>query len=176
MSFFSMVAAHILLHVIIMVAFIGLSYGHVRRLCREPKLPKITSQVHESFLMMEEHYEPTVDVQAFVNIRRTPISGSDGSDQCSWQSQSKYNSSCPYHYVINNDPNRRPQSLLEVKCNCNENSPCLNGGEGSRCVPVRYFINVWRKTGCDGVHFTYTRTVEQITVGCTCIYPKSNHS
>ena len=117
----------------------------------------------------------TYDVEEYINVRRVTVTSNvdPTHKQCTWQTGSSYSSTCPHHYVINYDPNRQPKRILEAKCNCNENMRCLNGRRGSRCVPVKYYINVIRKSGCErpGNVFTYSHVVEAITVGCTCAYP-----
>ena len=152
------------------------SFSRSFRRCIEPELDYRSSMnrepLHESFLMMEPAVSMTYDVEAFVNIRRTELDGELGYDQCTWQTGYRYNSTCPHHYVINFDPNRRPERLLEVKCNCGKNQRCLNGAEGSWCAPITYSMYVLRKNGCDHGVYTYTQTVEQITVGCTCVHEK----
>ena len=142
-----------------------------RRHCWRPSRqdnPCVLGDQHDSFLMENpEDHVPTADVIDYSAIhysRRT------GNDQCAWQTGSGYISSCPHHYVLNYDANRRPKKLVEAKCNCDKNTPCLNGTETSRCVPVKYYITVLRKNGCSGNTTTYTKAVEPITVGCTCAY------
>ena len=71
------------------------------------------------------------------------------------------------------DENRRPKKLFEAKCNCDKNTPCLNGDSASRCLPVKYYINVLRKNKCEGGVYSYVPIIEAITVGCTCSYPTS---
>ena len=147
--------------------------------CKETNIEELCTkswETHESFLMQDFQYEPNYDIQVFKNTKLSKISRSHEDHQCTWQTGHKYNSTCPHHYVINYDPNRRPTTLLEAKCNCNGHMNCLNGDEGSRCVPVKYYTHVLRKSGCDGHYYTYTKTVEPITVGCTCAYMKENHN
>ena len=136
-----------------------------RRHCWRPSRqdnPSVLGDRHDSFLMENpEDHVPTADVIDYSDIyysRRT------GNDQCAWQTGSGYISSCPHHYVLNYDENRRPKELVEAKCNC------VNSTVSSRCVPVKYYITVLRKNGCSGNTFTYTEAVEPITVGCTCAY------
>ena len=143
--------------------------------CGEPKLDEHclnSGDQHDSFLMRERQVEQSYDVQLYVDIQKD-FRGTPGSDQCTWQNGNRYNSSCPHHYITNVDENRRPKRLLEAKCNCDETRPCLDGIEGSRCVPVTYYLTVLRKNGCHGGLYTYTKTVESITVGCTCAYPRT---
>ena len=155
------------------LSIVQLSLGRATHRCREPQLDNNClndGPFHESFLMMEPEVTLTYDVESFVNIQRTKIEGSPGYDQCAWQTGRGHNLTCPHHYVVNYDPNRRPKTLMEAKCNCSENMRCLNGGERSRCVPIKYFIYVMRKNGCHKGLYTYRQTVEPITVGCTCAH------
>ena len=141
--------------------------------CREPE-PDISyyqGNRHDSFLLLLPELPQTRDIRYSTNIQRTKIQGKYGFDQCAWQPGSQYNSTCPHHYVINYDKNRRPKTLVEAKCNCNLSTPCLGGAETSRCVPIKYYISVLRKDGCAGGVYTYTPTTESINVGCTCAYP-----
>lgn len=165
------------------LAVADVSHGRPRRRrsthhshCREPKLDDDclnSGDIHDSFLMMERNIERSYDVEEYVNIHRTPYGRTTGSDHCTWQNGNRYNSSCPHHYVTNYDENRRPERLLEAKCNCDETMPCLDGVVGSRCIPVKYYLTVLRKNGCHRGSYTYTKTIESITVGCTCAYPRT---
>lgn len=155
----------------------GRSTHHKR--CREPILDKycVAGALHDSFRMLEPEIPHTYDIEAYKDIKRFPMTGSSSdSGQCTWQNGNRYNSSCPYHYIINHDENRRPKALIEAKCNCDESMPCLNGGTGSKCVPIIYYVTVLRKNGCSGGVYTYTDAIEPIAVGCTCAYPKTQGS
>ena len=114
--------------------------NHQRRHCRELELndPCETGTGHDSYLMLQREVPQTCDVMYYTNVQRTTIEGNFGFDQCAWQTGNKYSSTCPHHYVINHDENRRPKTLIEAKCNCDQNSPCLNGTDTSRCVPIKY--------------------------------------
>ena len=176
--FYSMEVTCFIFHVLFVLTLMETANSRATKQCKEPKdLGRScvdASSAHESFNMIELN-SITNDVKAFIDIRRTSLARDAYSEQCAWQTGNgnSYNSSCPHHYVMNEDPNRRPKVLLEAKCNCDESQPCLNGQPGTRCMPVKYYINVLRKNGCDGSSFTYTQTVEPITVGCTCAYPIS---
>ena len=142
-----------------------------RRHCWKPSRqdnPSVLGDQHDSYLMLNpEDHMPTSDVINYTNISYIKIKGND---LCAWQTGSGFISSCPHHYELNYDENRRPKELIEAKCNCDENTPCLNSTETSRCLPVKYYITVLRKNGCSGNTSTYTKAVEPITVGCTCAY------
>ena len=137
-----------------------------RRRCWRPNRqdnPSVLGALHDSFLMLNpENQASTSDVAKYTKI--------NGNDQCAWQTGGRYSSSCPHHFMLNFNENRRPKVLIEAKCNCDENTPCLNGTKASRCVPLKYYITVLRKNGCSGDTSTYTKAVEPITVGCTCAY------
>lgn len=170
------------------LAFVDISHARATRhilthgsWCREPEiayhcLDIDVDEPHDSFLMKEGHITQAYDVQEYVNIYRISTARTTDSHQCKWQRGQRYNSTCPHHYVINHDKNRRPKTLLEAKCNCNENMPCLDGLAGSRCEPVKYFLTVLRKNGCHNGSYTYTKSIESITVGCTCAYRRSGEN
>ena len=79
-----------------------------------------------------------------------------------------YNSTCPHHYVLNTDSNRKPETIIEVRYNCKADQPFLDSIEVSRYMPVKYFIPVLLYNGhrhkCAA--FRYSQTTEEITVGC----------
>jgi hypothetical protein len=144
--------------------------------CEEPSPIEIAGLFSDAYLMHESfdmtRYNSvhlTHDMKNFENITTTRIPGY--STACRRYSNS-YNinaaSSCPWHYVLNVDPNRIPGSIIEAKCNC-RNRPCVNGGGNSQCEPLKYNIRVLRKYGCENGKFLYKRTSERITVGCTCV-------
>ena len=166
---------HVWILICTILKFSRISSARAIRQCKEPILKETctkTWDTHESFLMIDLERMPTYDVKAFVNIKTTKILRNSGDDQCMWQTESRHNSTCSHHYIINYDPNRRPTTIFEARCNCNETMRCLDGDQGSRCVPIIYYTHVLRKSGCDGKHFTYKQIVEPVTVGCTCAYPK----
>lgn len=141
--------------------------------CTEPQIEEScinNGRSHESFLMLQPTYSYN-GIQHYINIHRFPRDREHRLRRCAWQEGNAYNSTCPHHWVLNLDRNRKPERLLEAKCNCNAHMPCLDGISGSRCVPVKYYIYVLRKNGCNGTHYEYVQTVEPITVGCTCSYP-----
>ena len=172
--------------------------GRREQRCREPVLERYQHfpQEHESFQMLRNNcqnklierciYSPTnksvtKDVDAFIKIRNWSLPSNingPAHKQCTWQTGNGYLSMCPHHYVINYDTNRRPKRILEAKCNCNLEKRCLNGNKHSRCVPVKYYTNVLRKSGCDSKRqkFTYKHVIEAITVGCTCAYQPNKSS
>lgn len=128
------------------------------------------AEIDDIFFWTQSDYKPTHDIQAFKQVKTQTLSRKEET-KCTWQWGNVYNSTCPHHYVLNIDPNRRPQTIYEAKCNCNLNQRCLNDIPGSRCKPVKYFITVLRKNGRRNHCDTYAKTVEEITVGCTCTFP-----
>ncbi|KAL3857116.1 hypothetical protein ACJMK2_011811 [Sinanodonta woodiana] len=134
------------------------------------------STVHESFNMIS----PSMDSFSLLSdlfikdVRRTSIYGGR---QCSTDAMNNLpgnhhlrNTSCPFHLVMNRDPNRIPAVLMEARCNCNNDEPCIGGDVNSRCAPIKYFVRAMRKTalcGADGF-YEYKHTLEPISVGCTC--------
>lgn len=142
--------------------------------CVEPypsEVPNMFSginDIHESFGQMRYHNtHHTNDIRHFKSVTTTIIPGY--STACR-RTDDTINSvsSCPWHYVLNVDPNRIPQSIVEARCNC-RNRPCVGGSGNSRCEPLKYNIRVLRKYGCEDGVFLYKRTFETITVGCTCV-------
>ncbi|KAL3857119.1 hypothetical protein ACJMK2_011814 [Sinanodonta woodiana] len=132
--------------------------------------------VHESFYMIN----PALDSSFLISdlfvkdVRRTILYGTR---HCSAGAMNKLpvtyhlrNTSCPFHLVMNSDPNRIPAILMEARCNCNRGKTCIGGDINSRCAPIKYFVRAIRKTalcGADGF-YEYKHTLEPITVGCTC--------
>ncbi|XP_053374806.1 interleukin-17B-like [Mercenaria mercenaria] len=142
--------------------------------CQEPTSSELTSllseDTHESFGMARYH---TVhfrnDIRYFQNVTRTTFPGE--STSCKRNQDSYYintASNCPWRYVLNHDTNRRPETIIEAKCNCRR-GPCIDEVENSRCESVKYNIRVLRKYGCENGKYQYKRTMERITVGCTCV-------
>lgn len=116
----------------------------------------------------------SIDV-SFIDITR--LNSSTQQQQFATNSCS-VKSTCPWHYVRNFDPNRRPKTLIEAQCStsCCERSThtccSLNDGPGcSRCQPIHYYVHVLRRTGCDvrTRTYIYETKLERILAGCTCI-------
>ncbi|KAK3609478.1 hypothetical protein CHS0354_022236 [Potamilus streckersoni] len=134
------------------------------------------STVHESFNMIS----PNIDSSSLLSdlfikdVRRTSMYGGR---QCSSDAMNNLpgnhhlrNTSCPFHLVMNRDPNRIPAILMEARCNCNRDETCIGGDIKSRCAPIKYFVRAMRKTALCGIdgYYEYRHTLEPITVGCTC--------
>lgn len=132
-----------------------------------------TSDSHESFLQISHSRHISYDIQAYTDITRTakPQTQDPAETQCQYRHSThshRRQSTCPVHYVLNRDSNRRPENITEAKCNCNRHTPCLGGEPHSRCLPLVYYIRVLRKYGCENGLAKYRPTVEPIIVGCTC--------
>lgn len=148
--------------------------------CREPSDLVYNNDIletHETFNMLQSYstQEQAIpnDILNFMNISLTSLPGEHRS--CRVDSSSgrdlRKTSTCPWHYVMNYDPNRRPETLVEAKCNCRPHRSCLNGIRNSHCSPIIYNVWVLRKYACDvttGVYL-YRRSLEPIVIGCTCI-------
>lgn len=123
--------------------------------------------MHESFLLLTaSDHRRSSDTRFYENIYRAHV---QGNRTCNFPENSNAaTSTCPWHYILNVDQNRRPVEIIEAKCNCP--GQCLSGPPNSKCHPVKYFIRVLRKYSCDFETrtFLYRQTVEPITVGCTC--------
>jgi len=130
--------------------------------------------MHESsyMLLTPSRHRHSADINFYKHVRRTYILGNTSctitDDRPQVSSQMVY-PSCPWHYVLNVDPNRRPTELVEAKCNCRNR--CLGAHGNSKCQPVKYFVKVLRKYGCDydTMTFLYREAIEAINAGCTCM-------
>jgi len=144
-------------------------------LCSEPSDDMLRidgdDDIHESFLLLNSHqHRHTLDFRSFKNVQRTYINGDNTTCRADSKGATVSDTSvCRWHYVLNFDVNRRPQSLIEARCNCKHHQ-CAGSLPGSRCVPVFYYARVLRKAGCDVSTrtFVYRHTTEPIAVGCTC--------
>ena len=169
----------------ILISLFSITYSRspgsrTARKCRRMDITCFTkgrAEIDELFHASETTYTPLFDVERFKNIEISTLQRYMYDDRCMWQSGNMYNSTCPHHYVLNRDSNRKPEIIIEAGCNCHKNQPCLDGIEGSQCMPVKYFAPVLRYNGhrhkC--ATFRYSQTIEEITVGCTCTYPKLDH-
>lgn len=74
---------------------------------------------------------------------------------------------CPWEYVRNYDPNRRPEVLLEARCRFRG---CGNRTSGCTCHCVYIYVNVLHKTRCDVTSGwnVYDPSIERLCVGCVC--------
>ena len=80
-----------------------------------------------------------------------------------------YRSTCPWHYVLNTDVNRKPMELVEARCEyqcCNKRNTCSISD--SKCKPIMYYIPVLRRSGCRNGVYTYVQVNEALAAGCTC--------
>ena len=96
----------------------------------------------------------------------------EGSKDCKVISASegelRKRSLCPWHYVLNQDPNRYPDTLAEAVCNCK--GACADESLGKRCEGVYYNIRVLQNSGkCDeDGYYKYEQAWYQVRVGCVC--------
>ena len=80
-------------------------------------------------------------------------------------------STCPWHYVINTDPDRYPRDLMEVECNCNEGCVGVTSSFGqTQCEKVFFNVPVKRKRTCTSETGTYVweNSWQQVGVACVC--------
>lgn len=150
-------------------------------ICRDPTpLPRLaTDLLNESVAILpgEEGRVlgeiSNIDV-SFLDITRQNLTNqpNTAARDCSIQS------TCPWHFVKNIDPNRRPRTIIEAQCStscCRRSSEscCADGIRPgcSRCQPIYYYVHVLRRTGCDVVTrmFTYETKLERVVAGCTCV-------
>lgn len=100
-----------------------------------------------------------------------------GNPSCFLEDLSKYKvvDSCPYHYQVSYDQYRIPQSIVQVKCNCDS---CIgrrpNGSlqelrDGS-CSEVMIRRPVLRQCS-NKKKKVYTVRYEEYAVACTCKWP-----
>lgn len=134
-----------------------------------------TYDTHEAFSMAGyNHVHVPNDIKHFKNVELFTISPDDETECRRRPEVSPYinvASTCSWRYVLNRDVNRRPESLIEAKCNCTPHRRCISGAVNSRCEPVKFNMPVLRKYACDVTTGTYLykQTMERITVGCTCV-------
>lgn len=144
------------------------SFERVRSvICRDPTpLPRlVTDLLNESVAILPGEEGrilgelSDIDV-SFIDITRQNLTNQPNTAArvCSVQS------TCPWHFVKNIDPNRRPRTIIEAHCStscCRRSSEscCADGIRPgcSCCQPIYYYVYVLRRTGCDVVTrmFTY---------------------
>lgn len=78
-------------------------------------------------------------------------------------------STCPGYLILNYDPNRIPETVVEVRCACRR---CLEMTSGNECMEVKYVRQVLVKKvrGAKKVKKATqcVKAFEAFTVGCTC--------
>ena len=72
-------------------------------------------------------------------------------------------STCPWSFVRNIDPNRKPEVLIEANCACQ--SPTHE--QGQTCYPVTQYLMVYRRIYCELGIYHYERIWEPVVVACT---------
>ncbi|XP_064613185.1 interleukin-17F-like [Liolophura sinensis] len=92
---------------------------------------------------------------------------------------------CPWTYTTHRDPDRIPETITEVVCQCHK---CLlyktdgTRDDTMRCKPVYYYIRALRRssyctvTENGGLYYQYNRVLEPVKVACTCVSPLVNVS
>lgn len=103
-----------------------------------------------------------------------------GSRSCSLEelSRKKVVDSCPYHYKLNYDRFRIPQSIIQVKCNCDncigrKPDGSLQELHDGRCTEVMIPRQVLRLCR-NKTRKVYTLLYEEYAVACTCQWPNPN--
>lgn len=152
--------------------------------CREPpayrrQSHRLPVNVHESFLSLP--ILRTLDLRPQLNITkgRQATIHLLGEKTCPSENgtlvhtgnyipevvSSKINggTACPWHHVLNINKRRIPQVLVEAKCNCNH---CIQGSKNTWCVGIN---KVLFRARCNSGEYSYTETLEEVNVGCTCV-------
>lgn len=100
-----------------------------------------------------------------------------GSTSCSLEelSRKKVVDSCQYHYQLNYDRYRIPQSIVQVKCNCDncigrKPDGSLQELHDGRCTEVMIPRQVLRLCS-NKKRKVYTVRYEEYAVACTCQWP-----
>ena len=70
---------------------------------------------------------------------------------------------CPWTFVRNIDPNRKPEVLIEAKCACTSPANDVN----QICYSVTQYMMVYRRTHCYLGMYQYKRVWEPVIVACT---------
>ncbi|XP_067665940.1 interleukin 17-like protein [Haliotis asinina] len=78
---------------------------------------------------------------------------------------------CPWTYRDEHYQGQFPPVLVQATCLCQR---CVNN-TGYSCAPVRYSIWVLQETGeCRAGVKEYRKVQRDVTVGCTCVTPRTN--
>ncbi|KAL4222681.1 hypothetical protein ACF0H5_018722 [Mactra antiquata] len=91
------------------------------------------TETHETFNMLQGYsnarWTTPNDIAFYTHVTRSSLPGQEKSCNRASQPTDEIHklSTCPWHYVTNYDPNRRPEVIFEAKCNCRPHRPCLNG-------------------------------------------------
>ena len=76
-------------------------------------------------------------------------------------------STCPWYHVVNSDPYRYPENLIEAACKCSDS--CV--GTSGDCHKLHFNVRVLKTDDeCDanGYH-VYKPSWEKLVTGCTCV-------
>ncbi|XP_067662070.1 interleukin 17-like protein [Haliotis asinina] len=175
--------ATILLTTCFLIAMPGCSAwatGRRSRRCREPTNLKLDTQdqLHDSFYQIPTLLDTVANLSSvqeeFVNRRYMSLAGDS---QCpTWEEAVRFHEGkvCPFHYVLNHDENRIPNTMVETECNCVE---CLRPDNGPSnlldCLPITYYTKVLRRTGCVEGMYRYAEVWEPLKIGCQCAHAPS---
>ncbi|XP_046556534.1 interleukin 17-like protein [Haliotis rubra] len=154
--------------------------GRRTRRCREPVNRKLDTQdlLHDSFYQIPPLLDTVANLSSvqeeFVNLRYMLLAGEP---QCpTWEEAVRLHGGkvCPFHYVLNYDENRIPNTVVETECNCVE---CLRPDNGPSslmdCLPIIYYTKVFRRTGCVEGVYRYAAIWEPLKIGCQCAHAPS---
>ncbi len=74
---------------------------------------------------------------------------------------------CPWHHVMNSDPDRYPEHLVQAQCSCES---CRHvGADHATCQEVRYAVPVLRRSGtCRENLYQWEHGWELLAVACVC--------
>ncbi|XP_046333106.1 uncharacterized protein LOC124115965 [Haliotis rufescens] len=150
------------------------------RRCREPTNRKmnIEDRLRDSFYQVPPLLHTVANLstipEQFVRIRHTIFAGEP---QCpTWEEAVRHHEGrvCPFHYVLNYDENRKPDTMVETQCNCGE---CLRPDNGPSnlmdCQPIIYYTKVFRRTACVEGVYRYAAIWEPLNIGCQCAHAPS---
>ncbi|XP_046556543.1 interleukin 17-like protein [Haliotis rubra] len=150
------------------------------RRCREPMNRKmdIDDRLRDSFYQGPPLLDTVANFSTipdqFVRVRHTIFAGEP---QCpTWEEAVRLHEGkvCPFHYVLNYDENRIPNTVVETECNCVE---CLRPDNGPSnlmdCLPIIYYTKVFRRTGCVEGVYRYAAIWEPLKIGCQCAHAPS---
>ncbi|XP_071092835.1 uncharacterized protein [Haliotis cracherodii] len=148
--------------------------------CREPVNRKkdFQDELHDSFYQIPPLLDTVANLSSvheqFVHLRHAVLTGEP---QCpTWEEAVRRHGGrvCPFHYVLNYDENRRPDTLVETQCNCGE---CLRPDNGPSnlmdCQPMIYYTKVFRRTACVEGVYRYDPIWEPLNIGCQCAHAPS---
>ena len=77
---------------------------------------------------------------------------------------------CPWHTVLESDPDRIPVAMEKARCNCNRCG--YKVPKESRCQEIVSYVQVIRRFCHNGI-FIYDLDLEAVPVGCGCRVQRS---